>query len=239
GAISHVKGEEIENMPVQSFDKAIQGRAAGVLVQTATGVPGGAVRINIRGSGSITAGTEPMYIVDGVQLNSEAPSGRTSTNAMAYINPNDIESIEVLKDAAAAAIYGSQAANGVILITTKKGKAGKTRLNLNYYEGISAPVKNMDVLSSQDLISLRTEALMNANPGENINVMREKALIELGVSPDLTDDEIAALPSYDWQSEAFKIGHVRNIEFSAAGGNTRSTFYVSGGYNKHDGNVTG
>src|SRR5690606_3638050 len=164
GAISHVKGEEIENMPVQSFDKAIQGRAAGVLVQTATGVPGGAVRINIRGSGSITAGTEPMYIVDGVQLNSEAPSGRTSTNAMAYINPNDIESIEVLKDAAAAAIYGSQAANGVILITTKSGKAGKVQLNLNYYEGISAPIRRMGVLSSQDAIALRQEAILNNNP---------------------------------------------------------------------------
>lgn len=239
GAIATVKGREIENMPVQSFDKAIQGRAAGVLVQTATGVPGGAVRINIRGIGSIGAGTEPMYIVDGVQLNTETPSSRTSTNVMAYINPNDIESIEILKDAAAAAIYGSQAANGVILITTKKGKAGKTTMNLNYYQGISAPPKNLKVLSSQDLIALRTEALMNANPTANINVMKAQALSELGVSPDLTDEEIAALPTYDWQSEAFKRGSVRNIEFSASGGTAKSTFYVSGAYNKHDGNVTG
>src|SRR5690606_2591550 len=127
-----------------SLDKAIQGRAAGVLVQTSTGVPGGATRINIRDVGSVNAGTEPMYIVDGVQLNSDDPSSRTSTNALAYINPNDIESIEILKDAAAAAIYGAQAANGVILITTKSGKAGKSQLNLSYYEGISTPIRRMD-----------------------------------------------------------------------------------------------
>src|SRR5690606_10783653 len=82
GSVASVRGEDIENMPVQSFDKAIQGRAAGVLIQTSTGVPGGAVRVNIRGVGSIGAGTEPMYVVDGVQLNSSSPSSRTSTNAM-------------------------------------------------------------------------------------------------------------------------------------------------------------
>src|SRR5690606_3410259 len=153
GSVASVKGEQIENMPVQSFDRAIQGRAAGVLVQNATGVPGGAVRINIRGIGSITAGTEPMYIVDGVQLNSDEPSGRTSTNAMAYINPDDIESIEILKDAAAAAIYGAQAANGVVLITTKKGQAGRTNFSVNYYEGVSRQTRNMDVLNSQEAIT--------------------------------------------------------------------------------------
>lgn len=238
GAVASVTGQDIENMPVQSFDKAIQGRAAGVLVQTATGVPGGAVRINIRGEGSITAGTEPMYIVDGVQLNSGAPSGRTSTNAMAYINPNDIESIEILKDAAAAAIYGSQAANGVILITTKKGKAGQARFTANYYEGISAPIKKMDVLNSQDVIALRKEALMNNNPALSEPAALAQALTDLGVPPDLTEDQIAAWPTYDWQSEAFKPGTVRNIEFSSSGGSEKSSFYLSGAYNKHIGNVT-
>ena len=239
GSIVSVSGADIENIPVQSFDKAIQGRAAGVLVQSQTGVPGGSVRINIRGIGSIGAGTEPMYIVDGVQMNSNAPSSRTSTNAMAYINPNDIESIEVLKDAAAAAIYGSQAANGVILITTKKGKAGKTRFNINYYQGISAPPKNFEVLTSAEAIAMRTEALVNANPAMHPDVAKAQALAEYGLSPDLTDEEIAGLPTYDWQKEAFKNGSVQNIEFSASGGNQKSTFYVSGAYNRHDGNVTG
>jgi len=239
GAIASVRGEDIENVPLQSFDKALQGRAAGVLVQTQTGVPGGAVRINIRGEGSIGAGTEPMYIVDGVQLNSDAPTSRTSTNALAYINPNDIESIEVLKDGAAAAIYGSQAANGVILVTTKKGKAGKTNLSVNFYQGISAPQKNMNVLSSQDAIAMRTESLVNANPTSNYAVMLAQALSELGINPDLSAEEISQLPTYDWQSAAFKNGTVRNIELGASGGTDKTTFYVSGAYNKHDGNVTG
>ncbi|WP_161554474.1 SusC/RagA family TonB-linked outer membrane protein [Sinomicrobium soli] len=238
GAMASVSGEDIQNMPIQSLDKAIQGRAAGVLVQTSTGVPGGAVRVNIRGIGSINAGTEPMYIVDGVQLNSDAPSGRTSTNVLAYINPNDIESIEVLKDAASAAIYGAQAANGVVLITTKKGKAGKTRVNFNYYEGVSAPMKHMDVLSSSDAVALRREALLNNDPGLSPNVALSQALTDLGVRPDLTDEEIAGLPTYDWQGAAFKPGTVRNVEFNMSGGTDKSNFYLSGAYNKHEGNVT-
>lgn len=238
GSIVSVKGRDIENVPLQSFDKAIQGRAAGVLVQSTTGVPGGAVRINIRGVGSINAGTEPMYIVDGVQINSDAPGSRTSTNALAYINPNDIESIEILKDAAAAAIYGSQAANGVILITTKKGQAGKTRFSLNYYEGISESIKNMDVLSTQDAISLRKAAIINNNPLLSPDASLAQALTDFGLRPDITEDEIGALPTYDWQGEAFKSGSVRNIEFSASGGKDKSSFYISGAYNKHDGNVT-
>src|SRR5690606_26860241 len=179
-----------------------------------------------------------MYIVDGVQLNSDAPSDRTSTNALAYINPNDIESIEILKDAAAAAIYGAQAANGVVLITTKSGKAGKTRLSLNYYQGISSPVKAMDVLTSQDAVSLRTEALRNNDPTLSQAAAMAQALADLGASPDLDDMEIAALPTYDWQGEAFKPGSVRNVEFSASGGRDKSSFYLSGAYNKHEGNVT-
>ena len=238
GSISQVKGADIENLPIQSFDKAIQGRAAGVLVQTATGVPGGAVRINIRGVGSISAGTTPLYIVDGVQLNSDAPSTRTSTNALAYLNPNDIESIEILKDAAAASIYGAQAANGVVLITTKKGKAGKTNVNVNYYEGISAPIRKLDLLTTQQALAMRREAVKNANPDRSDEVIKAAVLQEYGLSPDLTDEEIAALPSYDWQGETFKLGGVRNIELSASGGSDKTTFYVSGGYNMHDGNVT-
>lgn len=238
GSVASVKGTDIQNMAVQSLDKAIQGRAAGVLIQTATGVPGGAVRVNIRGVGSINAGTEPMYIVDGIQLNSDETSGRTSTNPLAFINTNDIESIEILKDAAAAAIYGAQAANGVVLITTKKGHAGRTNFSVNYYEGMSRQTQNMDVLNSQDAINLRKETLMNQNPSLNENVALAQALTDLGVRPDMTQEEIATLPTYDWQSEAFKPGLVRNVEFSASGGQNKTGFYLSGAYNKHDGNVT-
>ncbi|MFA5713731.1 MAG: TonB-dependent receptor [Bacteroidales bacterium] len=239
GSSVSVEGLSMENKPVQSLDKALQGRAPGVSVTSSTGVPGGAVRVNIRGIGSINAGTEPMYIVDGVQLNSDQPGSRTSTNVLAYINPNDIESIVVLKDAAASAIYGSQAANGVILVTTKRGMTGKTRFTVNFYQGVSAPIKNMKVLNSQDLIALRTEAILNGNPALSPDAALAQSLIDAGLRPDLTAEEIVALPTYDWQSEAFKPGSVTNVELSASGGSSTSNYYLSASYNKHDGNVTG
>ncbi len=133
GSVSSVKGSVIENLPVQSFDRALQGRAAGVLVQSANGVPGGAVSIRIRGTGSITAGNEPLYIVDGVQMNNSNNASFSSNNPLSFLNPNDIESIDIIKDAAAAAIYGAQAGNGVVLVTTKKGKAGNTKFGSAMY----------------------------------------------------------------------------------------------------------
>lgn len=120
GAIASVKGEIFQNLPMQSFDRAMQGRVAGVQVTSNSGQPGGTLTVQVRGVGSINAGTEPLYIVDGVQIASGGLSGEGSQNALSSINPSDIESIEVFKDAAAAAIYGAQAANGVVLITTKK-----------------------------------------------------------------------------------------------------------------------
>ena len=125
GATANIKGDVIENLPLQSFDRALQGRAAGVQITSSNGAPGGAVQVRIRGIGSISAGNDPLYIVDGVQLNTRNDgSGNVSNNPLAFLNPNDIESIDVLKDAATAAIYGAQAANGVVLVTTKRGKAG-------------------------------------------------------------------------------------------------------------------
>ena len=126
GAISSVKGEEIRNLPNPSLDKALQGRAAGVLVQANNGIPGGAINVRIRGQGSILAGNEPLYIVDGVQMNTRSDANFTQSNPLAFLNPNDIESIDILKDAASAAIYGAQASNGVVIVTTRKGRAGKT-----------------------------------------------------------------------------------------------------------------
>jgi TonB-dependent SusC/RagA subfamily outer membrane receptor len=141
GSIASIKGEAIQNLPLQSFDRALQGRAAGVLVQSNTGIPGGAVTVRIRGQGSIGAGNDPLYIVDGVQLNTRNDANFTQSNPLSFLNPNDIESIEVLKDAATAAIYGAQAANGVVIITTKKGKAGKTKIDVNYFTGVSKELK--------------------------------------------------------------------------------------------------
>ncbi len=237
GAVSSVKGDVIENLPMQSFDRALQGRAAGVLVQAANGVPGGQVRIRIRGTGSITAGNEPLYIVDGVQINNSSNADFVSSNPLGFLNPNDIESIEILKDAATASIYGAQAANGVVLVTTKKGKAGKTNFNLNYYYGSTEPVRFMNTLNSQDWIKVRTEAIRNQNPALSEAAALSSALGGIRQPTDLSAAQIAALPTYDWQRAAYKQGGVQNIELSANGGSDKTTFYISGSYNKQDANV--
>ncbi len=247
GASSKVSGATIQNLPVGSFDKALAGRAAGVQVTSANGVPGGAIQIRIRGVGSIAAGSDPLYVVDGVQINSTNNSSFTSNNPLAFLNPNDIESIEILKDAAAASIYGSQAANGVVLVTTKRGKAGKTQVTFNYYKGISDPIKKLNVLNTQDWIKLRTENLVNAGTAADVaqaSILQTLRLISVPNSPNpnnlpasLSDAQIAALPTYDWQNAIFKQGKTDNYELGLSGGNEKTRFFVSGSYYTQSANV--
>jgi TonB-linked SusC/RagA family outer membrane protein len=235
GAVSQIKGDEIQNLPIQSFDRALQGRAAGVQVQSANGVPGGAVSVRIRGVGSITAGNEPLYIVDGVQMNNRNDGrGTVSNNPLSFLNPNDIESIDVLKDAANAAIYGSQAANGVVIITTKRGKAGtKTNFTFNYYKGIVEPIGFLNVMNSQQYIQARAEAYRNSQPATypTIESAIVKAATELGFPADVN---VAGITTYDWQKEVYKQGVIDNYELTASGGNDKTTFYASAAYNQQD-----
>ncbi|RAU83934.1 SusC/RagA family TonB-linked outer membrane protein [Pontibacter arcticus] len=236
GAISQVAAKNIENKPMPSLDKALQGQAAGVLVQANNGIPGGAINVRIRGVGSIQAGTQPLYVVDGVQLNVRSDASFTQSNPLAFLNPNDILSIEVLKDAATAAIYGAQAANGVVLITTKKGKAGKTVFTANAYGGVSAPLKKLDVLNTQDYIQMRTEATNNANRN-GLDANRQAVIGTEMRIPDgatLTPEQIAALPTYDWQDAVMQTGKIQNYELSASGGNDKTTFYIAGSYNLNE-----
>ncbi len=241
GSISKVSGKDIENAPVQSFDRALQGRAAGVQITSANGVPGGAVQVRIRGVGSISAGTTPLYIVDGVQLNSSSSSSFTSSNPLNFLNPNDIESIEILKDAAAASIYGSQAANGVILVTTKQGKSGKTSVTFNYNYGITEQFKQLDVLNTQEWINVRTEAILNqnrvTNPDAPLATAKSSALTGIRLDGALTDDQIKALPTYDWQKESFRKGTLSTYELALRGGNEKTTFSLSTSYNTQDANL--
>lgn len=239
GAVSSVGEDEIKNLPVQSFDRALQGRAAGVQVLSSNGVPGGMVSVRIRGVGSITAGNEPLYIVDGVQLNNRNDGGaRVSSNPLSFLNPNDIESIEILKDAANASIYGAQAANGVVLITTKKGKSGsQTRFNFNYYKGIVEPMPTLKMLNTQQFIQIRQEALQTTSPTATPQAIRDAVMTSFNLPVTITDEEVAALPSYDWQKEAFQTGKIDNYELSMSGGNSATTFYTSVSYNQQEGSV--
>ena len=247
GAISKISGKDIANLPVGSFDKALAGRAAGVQVTSANGVPGGAIQIRIRGVGSISAGSDPLYVVDGVQLNTTNNSSFTSSNPLAFLNPNDIENIEILKDAAAASIYGSQAANGVVLVTTKRGKAGKTKITFNYYKGIADPIKKLNVLNTQDWIKLRTENLVNAGnaaDASRTSILQTIRAISVPNAPNpfnlpasISDTDVASLPSYDWQNAVFKQGKTDNYEVGLNGGNEKTRFFISGSYYTQSANV--
>ena len=260
GSITSVKGEDIQNLPLQSFDRALQGRAAGVLVQNSNGVPGGALRVRIRGQGSINAGNDPLYIVDGVQMNNVNDASNLSTNPLASLNPNDIESMEILKDAAAS-IYGSQAANGVVLITTKRGAAGKTKVNFNSYVGWVNPINLPDMMTTQEFINFRLEQRRNfytrfptANPDLLEGLSRRNALAgisadqwaplnlsstELGQLPQQEfDDFVNSLETYDWLGETFsQTGRISNYELSAQGGSQNTRFFISGSYNAQEGQI--
>lgn len=239
-AVSQVKGSAIENLPVQSFDRALQGRAAGVLVQSNNGIPGGGVNIRIRGTGSILAGNTPLFIVDGVQLNSSNSASFTQSNPLAFLNPNDIASMEVLKDAASAAVYGAQAANGVVIITTKKGKAGKPTINVNFYAGTSQAIKLLDVTDSQEWYGMRRDAYLNSGQTSfnathlTLNDMARRPANYASMTEQELLDVANALPTHDWQNEAFSTGKVQNYEVSFSGGDDKNKYYISTSYNRQD-----
>jgi TonB-linked SusC/RagA family outer membrane protein len=244
GAISTIKAKDIENLPNASLDKALQGKAAGVIVQSNNGIPGGAINVRIRGNGSIQAGNSPLYIVDGVQLNTTDNSAFTQNNPLSFLNPDDIESIDILKDAASGAIYGSNAANGVVIITTKKGKAGKTKINFNVYSGQASPLKYMKVLNGQEYFQLRYEAYANSFPLSTSLALKQAVLTELRVpTTNITTDKsadsaAAALPTYDWQRAVFRNASIQNYEINATGGTDKTTFRISGSWQKQETVVT-
>ena len=225
GAISSVKGEVFENLPVQSFDRAMQGRIAGVQVTSTSGQPGGTLNVRIRGVGSINAGNDPLYIVDGVQVSGGGLSGQGNQNALGSINPNDIESIEVLKDAAAAAIYGAQAANGVVLITTKKGGKGKSQVKLTIQEGIVQPLNLYEVMDASQLAGIKQQAYLN------------RGLNPAGAAATYGDPEDPNLESYDWVDELYRQGRLSVYDLSVSGGDEKTSFYLSGSYTKQEGQI--
>ncbi|WP_038030165.1 SusC/RagA family TonB-linked outer membrane protein [Thermonema rossianum] len=227
GSVAAVKGEDFENLPLQTFDRAVQGRLSGVLVQATSGAPGGALTFRIRGTGSALASNAPLYIVDGVQIQGGALSGQGSNNVLGGINPNDIESIQVLKDASAAAIYGAQAANGVVIIRTKRGK-GKPQFTLNVQEGINQPLNPYKVLNGRQFAQIKKEAWENANgPGSYY----PSGAARYG------DPDDPNLTNFDWVNELFRTGRLSSYSLSASKGDDKGSFFVSGAYDRQDGQV--
>jgi TonB-linked SusC/RagA family outer membrane protein len=217
-----VTGKQIENLPIQSFDRALQGRAAGVQVTSQSGQPGGAINVRVRGVGSINAGNDPLYIVDGIQLKTGGTSGQASTNTLASINPNDIENIEVLKDAASASIYGAAAANGVVLITTKKGKSGATVTNFSAQQGVMQNIARYDVSNAQQYAQLMVPAAVNAG------VSQSSAESFFGNPANAT------ATSTNWFDAIVREGKSRIYDLSFSGGDAKTSFFVSGSYTDQD-----
>ncbi|NJN28539.1 MAG: SusC/RagA family TonB-linked outer membrane protein [Cyclobacteriaceae bacterium] len=230
GSIASVSGKEIEKAAVASLETALQGRAPGVMVTQASSAPGGGISVRIRGGNSIQGGNEPLYVIDGVPVYSDndevSPGGgqfnelRTSPNALASLNPNDIESMEVLKDASATAIYGSRGANGVVLITTKKGKAGQSRIEYDVFRGVQNVTRKFEVLGSPDLMRYANEGAMYA-----------------GQTAPFSDDMIAD-PEYNtnWQDEILvKNAPIENHQLTFTGGTNQLSYTVSGNYFSQDG----
>ena len=216
-SIVSVKGNDIAGLSTPSFDKQLGGRAAGVQVTNSSGLVNQAPRIRIRGVNSISQGRDPLFVVDGVPVFSSGNSGVANTNPLGDINPADIESIDILKDGAATAIYGSRAANGVVLITTKKGKAGKISVNYDGYVAVNSVFKKPELLNAFDFVTISNEKFVNAN-----NVNRAK----------LRKDSA----STDWLDAIFKDNPVgQSHTLSLSGGNEKTTYYFSLNYNQQDG----
>lgn len=241
GAITSIDADQIGKLPVQGFDRALQGQAAGVLVQSANGIPGAAPRVRIRGQGSINAGNAPLYVVDGVQLNTTDNASFTASNPLNSINPADIESIQVLKDAAAASLYGAQGANGVVLITTKRGREGKAKIRINHYSGFVDPFDPVQVLNTQQFVQAEQEARTALFEDFGLTITEDAArafaLGRAGLDTNLTPEQIAALPTFDRQSDIFRRGFQQNTDFTVSGGGAQTQYLFSGSYNTSDGNV--
>jgi TonB-linked SusC/RagA family outer membrane protein len=228
GSISSVKGEVIHNLPMQSVDRAIQGRIAGVQIDAASGAPGGAVNVRVRGVGSVNASNDPLWIIDGVQVGRFGQTTQASGNPLGSINPNDIESIEVLKDAASAAIYGAQAANGVVIVTTKKGRKGKTGLDITGQYGRVQPLNLYRMLDGQQFATLRAEAALNSLPPGATQAQRDAALLNSHtVFGNPSDGD---LTNFNWVNAMFQTGSLGTYDFSMQGGDEKTTFLVSGSY---------
>jgi TonB-linked SusC/RagA family outer membrane protein len=225
GSQSTVKGAEFTDRAIPSFDKDLAGKATGVQVTNSSGLLGQPATIRIRGTNSITNGAGPLYVIDGIPVptnNTNSVGGFTAANPLGDINPNDIESFEILKDGAATAIYGSRAANGVILINTKRGKAGKPKFTYDGYYATAKVSKNFSLLNADQFIEIANERLANA-----------------GIAPQAfkTPDANGGFVNTNWQDYVFKRASQQNHNVSASGGTETGRYFFSLGYSDQKGIV--
>lgn len=234
GSISSISAKQIANVPQASVDQMMQGKIAGVTITNNSGAPGAAVSVRVRGITSFT-NSEPLYVIDGVAINGNQDGGlqimsrasaseqESTPSPLAQLNPNDIASIDVLKDAAATAIYGSRGANGVVIITTKKGQAGKAKIEYDGYYGWQTQGKFLKVMNLPQYASYE-------------NVLAN----EFGVTPRADFANPSKLgPGTNWQNALFQNGSIQSHNLSVSGGNDKTTYYFSGGYFNQEGTIIG
>jgi len=239
GAVASVQGGDLANTPIAGLDGALQGRAAGVQVIQNAGNPGAGITVRIRGSASISASNQPLYVIDGVPLLrdefSQLGLGGQDITAVTGVNPDEIETMDILKDAASAAIYGSRASNGVVMITTKRGHASPAKVSFNAYSGTQAvPTgSRWALLTGKEYIQYMNEAALND----------DSARVAEGRSPYgplyFGDPDDPNLVNTDWQDVMFRTAPVRNLNLSVQGGSDRVQYFVSGSQFNQQGVVIG
>jgi len=236
GSISKLEEDELTEVNVQSFEQALQGQASGVQVTQGSGLAGSASVVRIRGTSSITSGGDPLYVVDGIPITQDyflgENRGNQNNNPLATINPNDIESVEVLKDASAAAIYGSRAANGVIIITTKRGKKGKPQFTFSTRLGFSEPTKVLEFMNSEELLQIHQEAWENDG-----NVGRAPLPVALTNenydAENYTYEEVEQINT-DWFDEVLQKGFKQEYNLSMRQGGELFNTYVGASYSDNE-----
>jgi TonB-linked SusC/RagA family outer membrane protein len=206
GSIASVKAEELTQLPITNIAQGLQARVSGVQISQNSGSPGGNISVRIRGTNSINGNSEPLYVIDGIQISNSG--GINDVSPLSTINPNDIESVEVLKDASASAIYGARAANGVVLITTKRGKSGRTNVSIESYYGVQQVTKTLDVLNAAEFAQLENETFKD-------NYYADPASLGEGIN---------------WQNEIFRKAPIQNHQLTISGGNEKTQLSLSANY---------
>ncbi len=262
GSVAVVDGELLKDQPLFNVDKLLQGKVAGVIIKSLSGRPGESAEIRIRGTNTITGNAEPLWVVDGVPLQKDIPTISSSqikagdfnaifSGGIAGINANDIESVTVLKDASAAAIYGSRAAGGVIVVTTKRGKAGRMQTTYsNYFSMNAKPQRSLGLMNSSEKIAWEKELWDRYSQQGFLNSTHypKLGLVGLvrggvgefaGLTPDQQEAILqeATLTSTDWFDELFQNSWSQNHYLSFSGGNERNRYYISTGYGNNNGLV--
>ena len=228
-AIARVTAKDIQQIPVSNVQNALVGKLAGVQITQTNGKVEGGVSVRVRGAASISAGKEPLYVLDGIPLiTTDESSNGAPTNPLLTLSTNEIESIDVLKDASSAAIYGARGANGVVIITTKKGKEGKGTFSINLSQGVSEATNKRKWLNAAQYIELFTEASIN---GTGDASEAESYFDTYAAGTDWRNLEV----NTDWQDQAFRNGFSTDADFSVSGGDTKTKYFFSGAYN----NTTG